>query len=148
MSPIEPAFSIRETAICPCCRLTQYATASGHNVASTTCRRCGKPIGIVYYKFQPPPASEENGCPDRTSIQRSIGAFIRRLRIRRQISQEVLAGRIAMHRTVVTRAEGGRFLNLAIMLRAARALDLEIDEIFVRVRDRHSGPPEGSGEVG
>lgn len=58
--------------------------------------------------------------------------------MRRQVSQEVLGNRLAMHRTVVTRAEGGRFLNLAILLKAALALDLEIDQILVRVRDRRS----------
>ncbi len=138
MSPIEPTFSIRETATCPNCHLHQYSTASGQYVTSTNCRRCGQPLGIAYYKFQPPRICGEGGLPDRTSIQRAIGAFIRRLRMRRQISQEVLAFRMGMHRTVVTKVEGGHFLNLAILLRAALALDLEIDQIFVRVRDRRS----------
>jgi len=138
MSTSEPAFSIRETATCPRCHLHQYATSSGQNVASTACRRCGQPLGIAYYKFQPPRVYGEGALPDRTSLQRSIGAFIRRLRMRRQISQEVLARRLAMHRTVLTRVEGGHFLNLAILFRAAHALDLEIDQIFVRVRDRRS----------
>jgi len=142
MSTTEPTFSIRETVTCPCCHLRQYATASGQTVASTTCcRRCGQPISITYYKFQPPRLCGEGALPDRTSIQRPIGAFIRRLRMRRQISQEVLARRLAMHRTVLTRVEGGHFLNLAILLRAALALDLEIDQIFVRVHDRRSRLP-------
>ncbi len=137
MSPTEPTFSIRETATCPCCHLHQYVTASGQSVASTTCcRRCGQPINIAYYKFEPPRVCGYSRLPDRTSIQRSIGAFIRRLRMRRHLSQEVLARRIGILRTAVTRAEGGGTLNLEILFRAALALDLEIDRIFVRVRDR------------
>lgn len=134
MFPTEPTFSIRETVTCPSCRLHQYATASGQDVASTKCRRCGQPLGIAYYKFQPIRVRGENGLPDRTSIQRSIGDFIRHLRMRRHISQEVLGRRLAVHRTGVSKLEGGHFLNLAILLRAA--LDLEIDQIYVRVRDR------------
>lgn len=138
MSPIEPTFSIRETAICPCCQLHQYATASGLNVASTKCRRCGQPLGVAYYKFQPTRGWGDGTLPDRNSIQRSIGTFVRRLRLRRQISQEVLGQRLAMHRTVISRFEGGRCTNLATLFRAMLALDLEIDEIFVRVRDHRS----------
>lgn len=138
MSTLEPVFSIRETATCPSCHLHQYATASGRNVAGTKCRRCGHPLGIVYYKFQPPRTWREGGLRDRSSIQQSIGAFIRRLRKRRNVSQEVLARSLAMHRTVLTRVEGGHFTNITIPLRAALALDLEIDQILVRVRDRRS----------
>jgi DNA-binding Xre family transcriptional regulator len=54
----------------------------------------------------------------------------------RNISQEMLARRIATHRTVLTRLEGGHSINLPTLLRAALALDLEIDQIVVRVRDR------------
>ena len=79
--------------------------------------------------------------PDRKSIQRSIGAFVRRLRLRRHISQELLGRRLGMHRTVVSRLEGGRSMNLAILFQAAQALDLEIDEVFVRIRDRRSREP-------
>jgi hypothetical protein len=86
MSPTEATFSIRETATCPCCHLYQYATASVQNVASTKCRRCGQPLDFAYYRFQQPRSSGEDGLPDRALIQRSIGAFIRRLRMRRQIS--------------------------------------------------------------
>ena len=138
MSTTEPTFLIQETVTCPSCRLHQYATASGQFVAGMKCRRCGQPLSISYYKFQIPRICGEGGLPDRASIQRSIGAFIRQLRTGRQISQEVLARRMSMHRTVVTRVEGGHFLNLALLLRAAVALDLEIDQIFVRVRDHRS----------
>jgi hypothetical protein len=138
MPPVEPTFSIREVAVCPCCRLHQYATASGQSVGSAICRRCGQPLGFAYYKFQPSRVWGSGLLPDRNSIQRSIGAFVRRLRLRRKISQEMLGRRLAMHRTVVSRFEGGRCMNLAILFRAALALDLEIDEVFVRVRDRRS----------
>ncbi|MFP5237667.1 MAG: helix-turn-helix domain-containing protein [Acidobacteriota bacterium] len=107
-------------------------------MASTTCRRCGQPLGVAYYKFQPTQAWCQSALPERRFIQRSIGAFIRRLRMRRHLSQEVLARRLSMDRTVLTRVEGGRFTNLAIVFRVALALDLEIDEVFVRVRDRRS----------
>jgi DNA-binding XRE family transcriptional regulator len=139
MSAAEPTFSIRETATCPRCALNQYATMAGHKVASGKCRRCGHPLGIVYYAFQR--TREENGLTDRASIQKTIGAFLRRLRMRRHISQQVLSERLAIHRTLLSRAECGRVLNLEILFRAAVALDLDIDQIFVRVRDCRSRQP-------
>ncbi len=131
----EDAFSIQLTASCPSCQLHQYATASGQNVAGTRCRRCGQPLGIVYYRFRMT-SKTGNILPDRGSIQESVGAFIRRLRARRHISQAVLARQIGVHRTAITRAEGGQISNLALLFRAASTLDLEIDQIIVRVRDR------------
>ena len=133
MSTIESSFLIRETATCPHCQLCQYASASGENVAAGVCRRCGKPLGVVYYAFEP--------APDRASIQRTIGAFLRRLRLRRKISQYVLASRVAIHRTQVCRAEHGYSANLTMLFKAALAMDLEIDRIFVRVRDRQIRKP-------
>jgi hypothetical protein len=141
MPPIEATFSIRETAVCPCCHLHQYVTASGLNVASTRCRRCAQSIGLAYYKFEPARFSEKALLPDRNSTQRSIGAFVRRLRLRRHISQEVLGRLMGMHRAVLSRFKGGHCTNLAILFRAALALDLEIDEVFVCVRDRRSREP-------
>jgi DNA-binding XRE family transcriptional regulator len=102
---------------------------------------CGKPLGLAFYRFEPTRLSGKASLPDRNSTQRSIGAFVRRLRLRRHISQEVLGRRMGMRRTVLSRFEGGRCMNLAILFRAARALDLEIDEVFVRVRDRRSREP-------
>lgn len=145
MSSSESTFSIRETAICPSCHLHQFAVASGHHAASAKCCRCGRPLGIAYYRFQTSAAGAKGGMPDRVAIQRSIGAFVRRLRLRRHVSQEELAGRMAMHRTVITKVEGGHFQNLAILLQAAAALDLEIDQVFVRVRDRRSRQATLSG---
>ena len=131
------SFLIRETAPCPHCKLCQYASATGDNVASGVCRRCGRHLGVVYYAFDP--------TPDRASIRRTIGAFMRRLRLRRKISQDVLASRVATHRTQVCRAEQGYSSNLTMLLKAALAMDLEIDRIFVRVRDRRfSKPPDAS----
>ena len=141
MSPIEPVFSIRETAVCPSCSLHQYATASGQNVGSPSCPRCGRPLGLAYYRFEPLRISGDGMLPDRNSIQRSIGAFVRRLRLRRHVSQEVLGRRLGIHRSVLSRFERGRCMNLAILFQAAQALDLEIDEVFVRVRDRRSREP-------
>lgn len=137
MFSTESSFLIRETATCPHCQLCQYASASGEKVAAGVCRRCGRPLGVVYYAFEP--------APDRVSIQRTIGAFLRRLRLRRKMSQHVLAGRVAMHRTQVCRAEHGYSANLTMLLKAALAMDLEIDRIFVRVRDRRfCKPPDAS----
>lgn len=133
MFTTESSFLIRETATCPHCQLCQYASASGEHVAAGACRRCGRPLGVVYYAFEP--------APDRASIQRTIGAFLRRLRLRRKLSQHVLAGRVAAHRTQVCRAEQGHSANLTMLFKAALAMDLEIDRIFVRVRDRQSRRP-------
>jgi DNA-binding XRE family transcriptional regulator len=130
MFTAQSSFLIRETATCPHCQLCQYAIASGLKVAATACRRCGKPLGIVYYAFEP--------APNRTSVQTTIGMFLRRLRLRRKMSQYDLARRVAVHRTQVCRAELGYSANLTLLFKAALAMDLEIDRIFVRVRDRRS----------
>ncbi len=139
MSEAEPTFSIREEVTCPRCGLHQYATMGGDSVISGKCRRCCHPLSIVYYVFRRD--SAENGLVDRASIQKSVGAFLRRLRMKRHVSQQVLSKRLAVHRTVLSRSECGRVLNLAILLRAAVALDLDIDQIFVRVRDCRSRQP-------
>jgi DNA-binding XRE family transcriptional regulator len=131
----EDTFSIQLTASCPSCQLIQYATASGHSVAGTRCRRCGQPLGILYYRFKTTPQTG-NLPPDRSSIRESIGAFIRRLRARRHISQGALARHIGVHRTAITRAEGGQISNMALLFRTASAMDLEIDQIIIRIRDR------------
>jgi DNA-binding XRE family transcriptional regulator len=138
MFTTESSFLIREMATCPHCQLCQYSSASGEHVAAGACRRCGRPLGVVYYAFEP--------SPDRASVQRTIGAFLRRLRLRRKLSQQVLADRVAMHRTQVCRAEQGYSANLTMLFKAALAMDLEIDRIFVRVRDRRSHRPvNGTG---
>jgi transcriptional regulator with XRE-family HTH domain len=54
-----------------------------------------------------------------------IGEWIRRIRTRHRFSQAVLAGRLAVDRTRVTRAEDGNSLNLSFPLRALLELDLE-----------------------
>ena len=131
----EESFSIQLTASCPHCCLRQFATASGDKVAGTKCRRCGQPLGIVYYRLRAT-SQAGNKLPDRRAIQESIGTLIRRLRIRRQVSQGVLARQVGVHRTAITRAEGGQLLNLELLFRAASALDLEIDQLIVRVHDR------------
>lgn len=133
------SFLIRETVTCPHCGLCQYTNASGEQVAAGVCRRCGRPLGVVYYAFEP--------APDRSFIQRTIGGFLRRLRLRRKLTQQALAGRIAVHRTQVCRAEQGYTPNLTMLFKAALAMDLEIDRIFVRVRDRHSRRPLNSAGV-
>ena len=139
MFTTESSFLIRETVTCPHCQLCQYASASGEQVAASACRRCGRPLGVVYYAFEP--------APDRAFIQRTIGGFLRRLRLRRKLSQQALAGKIAVHRTQVCRAEQGYSANLTMLFKAALAMDLEIDRIFVRVHDRHSRSPLNSAGV-
>lgn len=131
----EDSFSVQLTASCPSCHLRQYATASGNNVGEPRCRRCRQPLGIVYYRLRTN-AQSPSTVPDRRAIQGAVGAFIRRLRVRFQVSQGALALRIGLHRTAITRAERGQIMNLALLFKAASALDLEIDQIIVRVRDR------------
>ena len=61
----------------------------------------------------------------------SFGQNLRRLRIERGLSQEELAFRCGLHRTYISSSERGlRNVSLVNIDRLARALDVEICELF------------------
>jgi hypothetical protein len=75
--------------------------------------------------------------------QQTIGALLRRLRLRRNYRS-----RFSQAESLCTghSAEQGHSANLTMLFKAALAMDLEIDRIFLRVRDRRSRRPvNGTG---
>lgn len=122
-----------DVVTCPTCHLRQFVRAD-------TCPSCHQSLGLTYYAFQLPSRYAKRGLPDRSSIRRFIGILMRRLRLRLGVSQSVLATRMAVHRTRVSRMESGQAVqNLRVLLLAAIALD--IDRIVLRVRSRKPNLP-------
>lgn len=71
---------------------------------------------------------------DRTSVLKRIGKNIRILRIERDIAQEELAARAGVHRTHMTKIEGGHANASVLTLhRIARGLGVPIAELFTHL---------------
>ena len=71
--------------------------------------------------------------PLETDIKTRFGRRLRELRQARGLSQEELAFKAGLHRTYVSSAERGqRNLGLVNIERLARALDIDICELFKR----------------
>lgn len=116
MSPSD--VPIRDVLICPSCKLRQFAGTTN------LCRRCRKPLPIVYIEFQ---------LANLHALSTAIGNTIRELRLRRGYSQSTLAAKIGSHRTHVSRIEHGQVTpTLAVLLRAGMALGVE--KVFLSVR--------------
>ena len=70
--------------------------------------------------------------PRETDIKDRFGKQLRQLRKSRGFSQEELALRARLHRTYVSSAERGqRNVSLVNLDKLARALEIEIRELFV-----------------
>jgi len=73
----------------------------------------------------------------RSSLPVAVGRRIRELRQKRQISQEELAARAALHRNYVGSVERGeRDIGISAAWRLARALGLSLSEFFAPFRQR------------
>ena len=71
---------------------------------------------------------------DRTAMLKRLGKNIRILRIEREIAQEELAARAGVHRTHMTKIEGGSANSSALTLyRIARGLDVPLAELFTQL---------------
>lgn len=72
-------------------------------------------------------APSDQQCEQR----RALGLRLRELRIQRALSQESLADRAKLHRTYVGSVERGeRNISLDAIYALARALDVEVRELF------------------
>ncbi len=120
--------TIRETVICPVCRLSQFERGSG------TCRCCHHPLGLSYIEVFLPIRLDLFDAECLTAIKVEIGALIRRLRSRRGITQAAPASVTRLHRTYVSRAERGQVLPaIDALIRIASALG--VDKVLLRVRN-------------
>lgn len=67
---------------------------------------------------------------------KTTGRVIRRLRLERGMSQEVLSGLAALSRSHLAEIEGGQGnANVETLWRIAGALDIRLSELFRRVED-------------
>ena len=71
---------------------------------------------------------------DRIQVLKRIGKNIRILRIEREIAQEELAARAGVHRTHMTKIEGGTSNPSAFTLfRIAQGLDVPLAELVAQL---------------
>ena len=67
---------------------------------------------------------------------RITGRVIRRLRLERRMSQEVLSGLAAISRSHLAEIEGGKDnANVETLWRIASGLDIRVSDLFRRVED-------------
>ena len=77
------------------------------------------------------------------SLQTSLGAIIRDLRLQADLSQEGFADEVGLHRTYIGAIERGeRNVSLQNLQRIANALEVPLSELFHRV-ENHLSNAEG-----
>jgi len=112
----------RDVFVCPWCQLQQFVGTTN------VCRRCRKPLPFSYVEIPLPLASSD---PHTLSIL--IGTAIRTMRVRRGLSQSVLASKANMNRTHLSRIERAKLTpSIALLVRVSAALS--VDRLLLRVR--------------
>jgi DNA-binding XRE family transcriptional regulator len=125
------ASQLRDFVICPVCQLRQFER--GH----ATCVRCHCSLGITYIDIFTVNPQAGLYCGKPIDAQIRVGGIIRRLRLRRGITQAVLASLTGIHRTYLSRAERGRVLpSVFTLMQIASALG--VDKISLRIRNARS----------
>lgn len=118
--------TIRETVVCPTCKLKQFERGNG------TCLRCRNPLGMTFIEIYLPISRAPHTSQTVVEIRKEVGGLIRRLRTRREITQAALASLTGIHRTYLSRAERGQVTpSIIALIQIARAL--EVDKILLRV---------------
>lgn len=118
---------LRDFVICPVCQLRQFERGNA------TCIRCHRSLGITYIEIFPVSPKAGLYCGQAIDAQIRVGRIIRRLRLRRGITQAVLASLTGIHRTYLSRAERGRVLpSVVTLMHIVSALG--VDKISLRVR--------------
>lgn len=108
---------IGDILTCPWCHLRQCSRMTRF------CRRCRRPLPVVYLEVRIPSTLTKSDSPDADSLPHLIGKTLRRLRLRRGYTQSMLATVLGTHRTQVSRVENARVTaSAAFVLRAAAAL--------------------------
>ena len=120
---------VRDVVVCPTCKLSQFESGNDK------CLRCHRSLGITYIEIFPSGPHARLDCRCRVNKSAEIGKLIRRLRLRRGITQAALASRTGIHRTYLSRAECGRVIpSILALMEIANVLG--IDKIMLRVRSR------------
>jgi DNA-binding XRE family transcriptional regulator len=122
---------VRDFVVCPVCQLSQFERGNA------TCLRCHHSLGITYIEIFPANPNASLYCGRPIDMQMGVGGVIRRLRLRRGITQEALASLTGIHRTYLSRAERGRIVPSVIALMQIVSA-LGVDKISLRVRSSRS----------
>jgi DNA-binding XRE family transcriptional regulator len=125
-------FHLIDVVICPICKLHQI----------NKCRRCNSPLGvgsIIELLLPTPPACRDS--KGLLSMRKELGGFIRRMRLRRGMTQTALASATAtgISRTALSRVENGQVLPSVIAL-IGIAGALGVDKVTLRVRSEAKTP--------
>jgi DNA-binding XRE family transcriptional regulator len=122
---------LHDFVVCPVCQLSQFERGNA------TCVRCHHSLGISFIEIFPANFKASLYCDRPIDMQKGVGRVIRRLRLRRGITQEALGSLTGIHRTYLSRAERGRVVPSVIALMQI-ASALGVDKISLRVRSSRS----------
>ena len=123
----------QETLVCPNpnCQLKQYERTSSR------CRRCRNPLGYTYFEIYLLRSLSSSTSQRVVAIRKEIGTIVRRLRVRRGITQAELASITGVNRTYLSRTERGQ-VTPSVFAQIQIASALGVDKILVRVRSSSS----------
>jgi transcriptional regulator with XRE-family HTH domain len=124
----------REVLACRHCRLVQFRTRT------FLCRRCHKPLdGEAWNRTELDAAGvrAEPGASDVSDAVRNLGVRVREIRKERGLTQRVLACRMNVPRTYISKVEMGRVVpTLSTLSRIAAALDVTVTDLLSNEAER------------
>ena len=123
-----------DVVVCPVCLLNQFNRGDGK------CRRCRNPLKVSYIELLLPTSLAYRDSESLLSMREELGRFIRKMRLRRGMTQAALASATGIHRTYISRAENGQVLPSIIGL-IKIAGGLGIDKITLRLRGSDAQMP-------
>jgi transcriptional regulator with XRE-family HTH domain len=114
----------REVLVCCHCRLVQFRTRT------SLCRRCHKPLdGEVWNRTELDAGGvrSELVTNEVSDAAKSLGVRVREIRKERGLTQRVLANRMNVPRTYISKVEMGRVLpSLATLCRIAAGFEVSV----------------------
>jgi len=127
----------RDVLACRHCRLVQFRTRTSR------CRRCHKPLdGEILNASELDTASERSKMASNkeSDVIKNLGARVRDIRKERSITQHVLACRMNVPRTYISKVEMGRVVPaLSTLSRIAVGLEVSVTHLLCDESDRRRG---------
>jgi transcriptional regulator with XRE-family HTH domain len=124
----------REVLACRHCRLVQFRTQT------SLCRRCHKPLdGEVWNRTELDAAGvrSESGASEVSDAVKNLGVRVREIRKERGLTQRVLAGRMNVPRTYISKVEMGRVVpSLSTLWRIAAGFEVSVTHLLCDESER------------
>ena len=124
----------REVLACRHCRLVQFRTRT------SLCRRCHKPLdGEVWNRteFDAAGVRSEPGASEVSDAVENLGVRVREVRKERGLTQRVLASRMNVPRTYISKVEMGRVVpSLSTLWRIAAGLEVSVTYLLCDESER------------